>query len=159
MFTKTIRKRFGELCLLVPVSIVLSGIAVLVYQAWYWAAQGSWKPVASELMLDRILPHGFLKWLEEPHSWLIIKEILSPFFSVPLSLFLLTFGLVALLFAMRLYDTPAKEEKAGPQEQTTPDLRSGRPSPQLLKILASQNMHYLRITAEEANSPDTLNRT
>jgi len=142
MVKKTVGIIFSKFCLLIPLSIALSGIGVLVYQSCYWATQGHWKPLGSRLALGIILPSDFFRWLENPNSWLILKKIISPFVNFPLSLSLLTFGLVVLLFVLKVFDLLSKSEKNDThlQEITEPVLASQH-YPGLLKILSSQNGH------------------
>lgn len=111
MSKKGIVKKFRKCCLLIPLSIALSGLAVLMYQSWFWLKLGSWKPLASRLVLDKVLPVNFLYWLQNPHSWLGLKKIISPFFNFPLALFLLLAGLVILQFVAKIFDFFSKPDK------------------------------------------------
>ncbi len=142
MAKKTVGQIFNKFCLLIPFSIALSGMAVLVYQICLWATRGHWKPLGSRVILDIILPTSFFQWIENPGSSLILNKIISPFFNFPLSLFLMVFGLVVLLFAFKVFDLSSKPEKNNSrfQENMNPVLASQH-YPGLLKVLSSQNGH------------------
>ena len=111
MSNKGITQKFRKCCLLLPLLIVLSGVAVLAYQSLFWLKLGSWKPLASRLVLNQVLPANFLHWLHNPHSWLGLKKIISPFFNFPLALFLLLVGLVILQLVAKIFDFFSKPEK------------------------------------------------
>jgi hypothetical protein len=111
MSKKGIKQKFRKCCLLIPSSIALSGLAVLIYQSWFWLKLGSWKPLASKLVLNKVLPANFLHWLHNPESWLGLKKIISPFFNFPLALFLLLAGLFILQLTTKIFDLFSKPEK------------------------------------------------
>ncbi len=111
MAKKGIKQKLRKCCLLIPLSIALSGLAVLVYQSWFWLKLGCWNPLASRLVLNKVLPADFLHWLNNPHSWLGLKKIIYPFFNFPLALFLLLFGLVVLQLVAKIVDLFSKSEK------------------------------------------------
>jgi hypothetical protein len=111
MAKSTIKQKFRTCCLFVPLSIALSGLAVLTYQSYFWLKLGCWKPLASRLLLDKILPADFLIWLRNPHSWSGLKKIISPFFNFPLSLFLLLVGLVAVQLVTGIFDSNSAAEE------------------------------------------------
>jgi hypothetical protein len=142
MIKGTIVQKLSRFCLLIPLSIALSGMAVFVYQICFWATRGHWKPLGSRVILDIILPTSFLRWVENPGSWLILKKIMSVFLNYPLSLCMMVLGLAVLLFAVKVFDLSSKTEKNNPrlQEDLNPLLAS-RHYPGLLKILSSQNGH------------------
>ena len=142
MAKKTVGQKFSKFCFLIPFSIALSGTAVFVCQICFCATRGHWKPLGSRVVLDIILPAGFFQWVQNPGSWLILKKIISPFFNFPLSLFLMVFGLVVLLFVVEVFDFFSKSEKNNPhfQENMNPVLAS-QYFPELLKVLSSQNGH------------------
>jgi hypothetical protein len=108
---KGIIQQFRKCCLLIPLSIVISGLAVLVYQGLFWLKLGRWKPLASNLVLDQVLPVNSLYWLHNPHSWLGLKKIISPFLNFPLALFLLLVGLAILQLTAKIFDFFSKPEK------------------------------------------------
>ena len=111
MIKKGIIQKLRKCCLLIPLSIALSGLAVLVYQSLFWLKLGSWKPLASSLVLDQFMPANFLHWLHNPHSWLGLNKIISPFFNFPLALFLLLVGLAILQLVAKIFDFFSKPEK------------------------------------------------
>lgn len=111
MAKQTIRKQIRKLFLFIPFSIVLSGMAVLAYQGYFWLKLGRWKSFDSKLVLNIVLPTNFLQWLHNPHSWLGLKKIISPVFNFPLALFLLLFGLIAILLLSNIFDLFLKPEK------------------------------------------------
>ncbi len=111
MVQRGIKKRFRKFCLFLPLSIVISGLAVLMYQSLFWLKLGYWKPLSSKLVLNRILPAVFLNWLNNTESWLGIKKIINPFFNFPLALFLLLAGVVILHLAAKVFDFFSKPEK------------------------------------------------
>ena len=111
MAKQTIGQKFREFCLLIPLSLALSGIAVLAYQNYFWLKRGYWKTFGPRLVLDKILPTNFSWWLHNPKSWLGLNKIISPIFNLPLALFLLVFGLVVLLLVAKTLDSFSKPEK------------------------------------------------
>lgn len=111
MAEQTIRQRFGKLCLLIPLSIALSGMVVLAYQGYFWMKLGHWKSLDSKLVLNIVLPTNFLQWLRNPSSWLGLKKVITPVFNFPLALFLLLFGLIAILLLAKTFDLFSKPEK------------------------------------------------
>lgn len=111
MSNKGIKQEFRKCCLLIPSSIALSGLAVLIYQSWFWLKLGSWKPLTSKLVLNKVLPTDFLHWLHNPHSWLGLRKLISPFFNFPLALFLLLVGLAILQLVAKIFDLFSKPEK------------------------------------------------
>ena len=111
MVKRGIKQKFRKCCLLIPLSIALSGLAVLVYQSLFWLKLGYWKPLASRLVLNKVLPVDFLRWFHNPQSWLGLKKIISPFFNFPLALFLLLVGLVILQLVAKVFDFFSKPEK------------------------------------------------
>lgn len=111
MSKKGIIQKFRKCCLLIPLSIALSGLTVLMYQSWFWLKLGSWKPLASRLVLDKVLPADFLHWLHNPSSWSGLKKIISPFFNFPLALFLVLTGLVILQFVAKIFDFFSKSQQ------------------------------------------------
>ena len=113
MAKQTIRQEIRKLFLLIPVSIVLSGIAVLAYQGYFWMKLGHWKSLDSKLVLNKVLPINFLQWLRNPSSWLGLKKVITPVFNFPLALFLLLFGLIAILLLSKMFDLFSKPEKIG----------------------------------------------
>ena len=144
MAKKTFGQKFSKFCLLIPSSIALSGIAVLVYQIFFLAMRGLWKPLGSGLVLDIILPTNFFQRVHNPGSWLGLKKIISPFFNFPLSLFLMIVGMVVLLLTFKIFDSSSKPEKNN-QENMNPALKNQHCSG-LLKILSSQNGHNSNVT-------------
>lgn len=144
MIKKTVGQKFSKLCLLIPSSIALFGIAVLVYQIWFLATRGLWKPLSLRAALDIILPAKFFQWIQNPGSWSGLKKIIYPFFNFPLSLFLMIFGMMVLLLAFKILDTTSKPEKNN-QENMNPALENQH-CPRLLKILSSQNGHKPNVT-------------
>lgn len=150
MAKKTAGQRFSKFYLLIPFSIALSGIGVLVYQICFWATRGHWKPISSRVVRDIILSTNFFQWVENPNSSLIVNKITSPFFNFSLSLFLMVFGLVVLLFVLKVFDLFSKSEKNHPhfQENMNPALASQN-YPGLLKILSSQNGHNSNVTEKK----------
>jgi hypothetical protein len=113
MALKTIRRHFRNVCLSIPFSVALSGIAVLAYQSTTWVRLGYWQSLGSRSVLYRILPSDFLRWLHNPKSWLGLKKIVFSVFDLPLALFLLLFGLVVFLLIIIAFDlflTPDKTE-------------------------------------------------
>ncbi len=111
MAKQTIRQEIKKLFLFIPFSIVLSGIAVLAYQGYFWMKLGHWKSLDSRLVLNRVLPINFLQWLRNPSSWLGLKKVITPVFNFPLALFLLLFGLIAILLLSKIFDSFSKPEK------------------------------------------------
>ena len=111
MAKQTIRQEIRKLFLLIPVSIVLSGIAVLAYQGYFWMKLGHWKSLDSKLVLNIVLPTNFLQWLRNPSSWLGLKKVITPVFNFPIALFLLLFGLIAILLLAKTFDLFSKPEK------------------------------------------------
>jgi hypothetical protein len=112
---KTIRQEIKKLFLFIPCSIALSGLAVLVYQSYFWMKLGQWKSLDSRLILNRVLPVNFIQWLRNPSSWLGLKKVITPVFDFPLALFLLLFGLVAILILAKIFDLLfSKSEKIKP---------------------------------------------
>lgn len=144
MIKNTIGQKLSRFCLLIPLSIALSGMAVFVYQICFWATRGHWKPLDSRVILDIILPTSFFRWVENPGSWLTLKKIMSVFLNYPLSLCMMGFGLAVLLFAVKVkvFDLFSKPEMNNPrlQEDSNPLLISPHYLG-LLKILSSQNGH------------------
>ncbi len=114
MALKTIGRHFRNVCLSIPFSVALSGIAVLAYQSTIWLRLGYWQSLGSRSVLYRILPSDFLRWLHNPKSWLGLKKIVFSVFDLPLALFLLLFGLVVLLLAAAVFDLFLKPDKTGP---------------------------------------------
>ena len=104
-------KKFRTCCILIPLSIVISGLAVLGYQSFFWLKLGHWKPIASRLLLNEILPANFFQWLHNPHSWIGLKKIICPVFNFSLALLLLLVGLIALLFVIRIFNIFSRPEK------------------------------------------------
>ncbi len=111
MAKKGIKQKFRQCCLLIPLSIALSGLAVLMYQSWFWLKLGCWKPLDSRLVLNKVLPAHFLYWLHNPRSWSGLKKIISPFFNLPLALFLILIGLVILHLVAKIFDLFSKSKK------------------------------------------------
>ena len=111
MTWKSIKQNLRKCCLIIPLSIVISGLAVLMYQSLFWLKLGYWKPLSSRLVLNRILPVVFLNWLNNTESWLGIKKIINPFFNFPLALFLLLVGVVILQLTAKFFDFFSKPEK------------------------------------------------
>ena len=114
MALKTIGRHFRNVCLSIPFSVALSGIAVLAYQGTIWLKLGYWQSLGSRSVLYRILPSNFLRWLHNPKSWLGLKKIVFSVFDLPLALFLLLFGLIVLLLAAAAFDLFLKPDKTGP---------------------------------------------
>jgi len=104
-------KKFRTFCQLIPLSIALTGLAVLGYQSFFWLKLGYWKPITARLLLNEILPADFLHWFHNPQSWLGLKKIISPFFNFPLALFLLLVGLAILQLVAKIFDFFSKPEK------------------------------------------------
>jgi hypothetical protein len=119
MALKTSGRQFRKICLSIPFSFALSGMAVLVYQSIIWARQGYWKSLGSRLVLNRILPSSFFHWLQNPKSWLGLKKIVFSVFNLPLALFLLLFGLVILLLVLKIFNFFSKPEKTESIERKT----------------------------------------
>ncbi|MBN1805861.1 MAG: hypothetical protein JW837_11470 [Sedimentisphaerales bacterium] len=116
-------RNFRTFCLLLPSSIALSGLAVLGYQSFFWLKLGYWKPIASKLLLNEILPINFFQWLHSPYSWIGLKKLIFPVFNIPLALFLLLVGLITLLLVSRIFSLFIKPEKI-----KVPDSRRWRTS-------------------------------
>jgi len=115
MSKQTIGQKFRVFCLLIAFSIPLSGIAVLAYQSCIWLERGYWKALGSRLVLDKVLPTSFFRWLYNPESWLGLNKIISPVFNSSLAMFLLVFGLVVFLLVAKTFDlfsNPEKKEQA-----------------------------------------------
>ncbi len=146
MALKTVGQKFSKFCPLIPLSITLSGIAVLFYQGFYWVIRGNWKPLCSKVVLDIILPTNFIQWLENLSSGLM-KKIISSFFNFPLSLFLLIFGVLVVLLVFTVFDLLSKHKKSHPhfQENMNPVLKNQYYTG-LLDILSSQNGHNSIVT-------------
>jgi hypothetical protein len=104
-------KKFRICCLLIPLSIVLSGLTVLGYQSFFWLKLGQWKPIASRLLLDKVLPINFFQWLHSPHSWIGLKKLVFPIVNLPLAMFLLLVGLISLLIVVRIFNLFSKPKK------------------------------------------------
>ena len=104
-------KKFRTCCLLIPLSIVICGLAVLGYQSFFWLKLGYWKPIAARLLLNEILPANILHWLHSPNSWIGLKRIICPFFNFSLAMLLLLVGLIALLLVTRIFSLFLKPEK------------------------------------------------
>ncbi len=111
MSKQAIGQKFRACCLLIAFSISLSGIAVLAYQSFVWLERGYWKALGSRLVLAKVLPTYFFRWLHNPHSWLGLNKIISPVFNSSLAMFLLVFGLVVLLLVAKTFDLFSKPEK------------------------------------------------
>ena len=111
MAKQTIRQEIRKLFLLIPCSIALSGMVVLAYQGYIWMKIGHWKSLESKLVLNIVLPAHFLQWLRNPSSWLGLKKVITPVFNFPLALFLLLFGLIAILLLSKAFDVLSKPEK------------------------------------------------
>jgi hypothetical protein len=103
-------RKFRTFCQLIPLSIALAGLAVLGYQSFFWLKLGYWKPIASKLLLDEILPPNFLRWLHNPQSWIGLKKIICPVFNLSLALLLLLVGLIALLLITRIFNLFSKPQ-------------------------------------------------
>ena len=115
MAKQTIRQKVKKIFLFIPSSIALSGIAVLSYQSYFWMKFGHWKSLDSKLILNRVLPVNFLQWLRDTSSWLGLKKIITPIFNFPLALFMLLFGLIAILLLAKIFDLLfSKPEKIKP---------------------------------------------
>jgi len=115
MIKKTIGQKFRVSCLLISFLIPLSGIVVLAYQSFCWLKDGYWKALGTRIVLDKVLPSNFFQWLHNPQSWLGLNKIISPIFNSSLAMFLLVFGLIALLLVAKIFDLflkPEKEEQA-----------------------------------------------
>jgi hypothetical protein len=111
MAKKTIGQQFRKLCLFIPFSIALSGMAVIAYQSYFWLKLGHWKPLDSRLILNIVLPTNFLQWLHNPSSWVGIKKVIVPVFNFPLAVFLLLFSFVVLLLITKTFDSFSKPER------------------------------------------------
>lgn len=111
MGKQTIGQKFRAFCLLISFLIPLSGIAVLAYQSFVWLERGYWKALGSRLVLDKVMPTNFFRWLYNPHFWLGLNKIISPVFNSSLAMFLLVFGLVVLLLVAKTFDLFSKPEK------------------------------------------------
>ena len=111
MGKQTIGQKFRAFCLLISFLIPLSGIAVLAYQSFVWLERGYWKALGSRLVLDKVMPTNFSRWLHNPHSWLGLNKIISPVFNSSLAMFLLVFGLVVLLLVAKTFDLFSMPEK------------------------------------------------
>ena len=107
---QTIRQEIRKLFISIPCSIVLSGLAVLMYQGYFWMKLGHWKSLDSRLVLNKVLPVNFLQWLRNPTSWLGLKKVITPVFNFPLALFLLLFGLVVFLLIDKTFESFLKSE-------------------------------------------------
>ena len=103
--------KFRTFCLLIPLSIVLSGLTVLGYQSFFWLKLGRWKPIASRLLLDKVLPINFFQWLHSPYTWVGLKKLIFPIVNLPLAMFLLLVGLITLLIVVRIFNLFSKPEK------------------------------------------------
>jgi len=115
MVKKTIGQKFRVSCLLISLLIPSSGIAVLAYQSFCWLKDGYWKALGTRIVLDKVLPSNFFQWLHNPQSWFGLNKIISPIFNSSLAMFLLVFGLIALLLVAKIFDLflkPEKEEQA-----------------------------------------------
>jgi hypothetical protein len=110
MTKQTIIQQFRKLFLLIPFSIAISGMTVLAYQGYFWMKLGHWKSLDSRLVLYKVLPINFLQWLHNPSSWLGLKKVITPIFNFPLALFLLLFGLIAILLLNKIFDSFSKAE-------------------------------------------------
>jgi hypothetical protein len=104
-------KKFRTCCLLMPLSIVISGLAVLGYQSFFWLKLGYWKPIASRLLLDKVLPINFFQWLHSPYTWVGLKKLIFQIVDLSLAMFLLLVGLIALLLVIRIFNLFSKPEK------------------------------------------------
>ena len=111
MAKQTIRQEIRKLFLFIPCSIALSGMVVLAYQGYFWMKLGYWKSLDSKLVLNIVLPTNFLQWLRNPSSWLGLKKVITPVFNFPLALFLLLFGLIAILLLAKTFDLFSKPER------------------------------------------------
>jgi hypothetical protein len=114
MILRMIGRQFRKICLSIPFSVALSCIAVLAYQSTTWVRLGYWKSLGSRLVLNKVLPSNFFRWLHTPTSWVGLKKILFSVFNLPLALFLLLFGLVVFLLLAKTFDLFSKPEKTGP---------------------------------------------
>jgi hypothetical protein len=114
MILKTIGRQFRKVCLSIPFSVALSGIAVLAYQSITWVRLGHWKSMGSRLVLNKVLPSNFFRWLHTPTSWVGLKKILFSVFNLPLALFLLLFGLIMFLLVAKTFDLFSNQGKTGP---------------------------------------------
>jgi len=114
MALKTSGRQFRKICLSIPFSFALSGMAVLAYQSAIWLRQGYWKSLGTRLVLNKVLPSNFLHWLQNPKSWLGLNKIVFSVFNLPLALFLLLFGLVILLLVAKTFDLVSKSENTAP---------------------------------------------
>ena len=116
MVIKTSIQQFRKLCLFLPFSIAISGMAVLAYQSYFWLKLGQWKSFDSMLVLNIVLPTKILQWLHNPSSWLGLRKIITPVFNFPLALFLLLFGLVNFLLIAKTFDSFSKPERNNKME-------------------------------------------
>ncbi len=104
-------KKFRTCCLLIPLSIVLSGLTVLGYQSFFWLKLGQWKPITSRLLLDKVLPINFFQWLHSPYTWVGLKKLVFQIVDLSLAMFLLLVGLITLLIVVRIFNLFSKPEK------------------------------------------------
>jgi len=111
---QTIREEIRKLFISIPCTVALSGLAVLMYQGYFWMKLGHWKSLDSRLILNKVLPVNFLQWLRNPTSWLGLKKVITPVFDFPLALFLLLFGLIAIVLLAKIFDLLFKSEKIEP---------------------------------------------
>jgi hypothetical protein len=112
MVKRTFGQKIRDTFLLVPTAMALSGMAVLMYQTYFWMSQGYWKPIGSRLLLDRVVPTRFFQWLDA-NSWPALDKVVSWIFDSPLALFLLVSGLVVILLISKTLSLFSRSAKKG----------------------------------------------
>lgn len=79
--------------LMTPVAIIILGVLILLYQWFECLKAGSWTEFPVSLMLSRILPDGFVQWVENNQaSSSSLKNFFAFIFDVPLPWCLMLLG-------------------------------------------------------------------
>jgi hypothetical protein len=112
MIGRIILKIIGVCGFLIGLMTAFYGFFVFLKQIYYWLKYGEWvrKPLS---ILITYLPEDFSSWLESPHSWLGVHEIIVwSLDKVPFSLFLIVAGSTGgCLFILITFVQPLDKEK------------------------------------------------
>ena len=84
--------------LLLPVhSFFIAGVLTAGFQVYSVARWGKWQSIYADVVLRRVLPAEFFRWLLNTSSFAGLKNVLSWIATMPLFAFLIACGIVYLI--------------------------------------------------------------
>jgi hypothetical protein len=108
MADRTFRQKIKRACAMIPLSLVFFGVSVWAYEAYSWLWSGHWNSTPASVLLNEVLPDGFVKWVGSDSSWFGVNNTIASVFNSSLAVFMVVFGLVLLLLITMAFRRTAR---------------------------------------------------